>query len=67
MRSKAWLPTLAALLLGLLALRAGAAEPKPYKIGDRVADFALKDATGKKIHLSQFKGKVVVINFYGFH
>jgi len=67
MRSKAWLPTLAVLMLGLPALCVGAAEPQPYKIGDRVADFALKDATGKKVHLSEFKGKVVVINFYGFH
>jgi len=35
-----------------------------YKIGDTVADFALKDDAGRTIRLSEFRGKVVVLDFY---
>jgi peroxiredoxin Q/BCP len=34
------------------------------KIGDKAPDFKLKDETGRKISLSDFKGKKVVIYFY---
>ncbi len=35
-----------------------------YKIGDKIADFTLKDDTGKTVKLSQYKGKVIVLNFF---
>ena len=34
------------------------------KIGDKAPDFALKDAEGKTVKLSDFKGKKVVLYFY---
>ena len=34
------------------------------KIGDKAPKFALKDAFGKEISLSDFKGKRVIIYFY---
>jgi cytochrome oxidase Cu insertion factor (SCO1/SenC/PrrC family) len=67
MKRRALLMALAASALGLSALHAGAGDPPAYKIGDRIADFALKDEAGKTVHLSQYKGKVVVLNFYGFN
>lgn len=36
---------------------------KKLAIGDPVPDFALTDQTGKTIHLSQFKNKVVALTF----
>jgi peroxiredoxin len=43
---------------------AQAKKPADYKIGDTVADFALKDDHGATVRLSQFRGKVVVLDFY---
>ncbi len=34
------------------------------KVGDKAPDFALPDADGKKVSLSSFKGKRVVLYFY---
>ena len=34
------------------------------KIGDRAPDFELNDTNGKKVKLSSFKGKKVVLYFY---
>ena len=67
MNSRVLLTALAVPALVLMMLRAAAAPPKAYKLGDKVANFALNDAAGKTINLSEFKGKVVVINFYGFN
>src|SRR5438067_11287808 len=33
-------------------------------VGDRAPDFALPDRTGKTVHLSDFRGKPVVLYFY---
>ena len=43
---------------------AGANKEANYKIGAKIADFALKDDQGHTVRLSQFHGKVVVIDFY---
>ena len=51
----------------LSAICAGMAHAKGkanYKVGDTIADFALKDDQGRTVRLSQFAGKVVVIDFY---
>jgi peroxiredoxin len=33
-------------------------------IGSQAADFALADLSGKTVHLSDFKGKVVIVDFW---
>lgn len=53
----------AALLVGVV----GATTPRPataLEIGKPVPDFALPSTTGGKISLNQFRGKLVLIEFY---
>jgi thiol-disulfide isomerase/thioredoxin len=38
---------------------------KNLKIGDKYYDFSQNDAEGRKINLSDFKGKVVLVEFWG--
>lgn len=57
-RAQAWKPALAVAALGLSLGMASCARKKP------VLDFALKDAAGKTIHLSDYRGKVVLLNFW---
>ncbi len=51
-----------ALLLLLLA--AFLASPPLHAIGEKAANFTLKDLKGKKVKLSDFKGRAVVLNFW---
>lgn len=60
MRSEFWLAVVG-LLLWVVAV--AGAKMTPYKVGDKVKDFALKDTEGKTVKLSQFKGKVMVLAF----
>jgi cytochrome oxidase Cu insertion factor (SCO1/SenC/PrrC family) len=53
------------LILGLLGPRTHAEKTSPYKIGDKVENFTLRDERGKKVSLSRFKNKIVVLAFYG--
>jgi peroxiredoxin len=39
------------------------AEPKVAKVGEKAPDFKLKNANGKEVKLSDFKGKIVVIEW----
>ena len=55
---------LCVLTLALFSLHSSAGGGKVYKIGDKVADFTFKDGQGKSVSLAQFKGKVVVLNFF---
>jgi len=53
----------AALALALLYAAPALADDAPGK-RPAVADFALKDLKGKRVKLSDYKGKVVVVNFW---
>lgn len=41
-----------------------AAAPVPGSVGESAYDFELKDSNGKTVRLSDFKGKVVVLDFW---
>ncbi len=38
--------------------------PLKVKVGDKAPDFALADAEGKSVRLSDFKGHAVLLDFY---
>jgi thiol-disulfide isomerase/thioredoxin len=52
------------LLVLLLVLQAGAVTLKPEASRKRAPDFELKDSTGKLVKLSDYAGKVVLIDFW---
>ncbi len=54
---------LTARRLALLKKRTSASAPKPVAIGQAVPDFTLTDQARRRATLSQFRGKVVVVNF----
>ena len=65
------LRTLSILTLGLLILAGCARDPRPVQAAvkptkDRkvAPEFALKDSDGKTVKLSDYKGKVVLLNFW---
>lgn len=66
MRRKLLITTVAlTLVLGLVGLRWPAGSATPYKIGDKVKNFTLKDEHGRKVSLSRFANKIVILAFYG--
>jgi hypothetical protein len=56
------------VLFGILLVAAvvavGAHEASALEIGKPAPDFTLPSTTGEKITLSQFRGKLVLIEFY---
>jgi cytochrome oxidase Cu insertion factor (SCO1/SenC/PrrC family) len=64
-KKQARTPVLFGALLAV-ALGAGSARTAmALEIGKPAPDFTLPSTTGEKINLSQFRGKVVLIEFYG--
>ena len=47
----------------LALLKSLSAAPKPLPVGGMVPDFTLTDQTRRQVRLSQFRGKVVALNF----
>lgn len=39
---------------------------KPVKVGDHMVDIVAKDLAGKEIRLSDFKGKVIILDFWAY-
>ncbi len=63
---KSALITSVAALAGIFLYSQSVAAPKPdaqAKIGSAAPDFTLKDAFGKEFKLSEFKGKIVVLEW----
>jgi cytochrome c biogenesis protein CcmG/thiol:disulfide interchange protein DsbE len=58
----AWVAILA--LLAILALGLRRSQEGPIQIGKTVPDFSLTSFDGQEFHLSELKGKVVVVNFW---
>jgi len=52
------------LAVAFTALHANAREGSAYKVGDKIADFSFKTDQGKRVRLSDYKGKIVVLNFF---
>jgi peroxiredoxin len=44
----------------------GSTAPVGFEIGNRAPEITGKDTTGKTFKLSEYKGKVVVLDFWGF-
>lgn len=53
----------AAIFIGLL-LNGLNGKATNAEIGDKAPDFTLKDTTGKEVSLSDFKGQIVVLNYF---
>ena len=53
-----------AIACGILALWAGAAVPLTDLSGREAPDFALKSAAGENLRLSEYRGDVVMLNFW---
>jgi cytochrome oxidase Cu insertion factor (SCO1/SenC/PrrC family) len=67
MKRRWWMPVVFSFL-GLLGLPAastlGAVSGGAYMIGDKVESLSVQDLQGKPVKLSDFKGKVVLVNFF---
>src|SRR5262249_28012720 len=53
----------AGCLLGL-ALAATAAQAGALKVGDAAPDYLGRDGSGKQVHLSDYRGKLVIVTFW---
>ena len=57
------------LIFGLacgLALGLGSANAQVPEVGELAPDFTLETIDGEELSLSDFQGKVVFINFFGY-
>ena len=63
-RSAALLPVLLTMLVPAFAA-AAPHDPKNLEIGKPAPEIQGKDVTGKSFKLSEYRGKVVVLDFWG--
>lgn len=62
------LPLAGALLLAAIVVSPGIAAPAPFPvIGNRAPNFLLIDQDDQRVQVSQFRGKVVLLNFIYTH
>ncbi len=59
-----WLYSKAIVLLVCLALFASCGRKTSLKAGDRAPEFSLRDMAGKAVSLSDYRGRVVVVEFW---
>ncbi len=52
------------MLVGILALTGACAKSGAIEVGETAPDFSLKDLDGKTAALSDFKGKVIILDFF---
>lgn len=57
------LPKIAAVTLAVL-LALPVFVNAQYKVGDKAADFNIKDINGRRYSLSGYRGNVVILNFF---
>ena len=53
-----------AILMSALFLAAGCSRTSALEIGEEAIDFTLRDVNGNTVNLSDFKGKVIILNFF---
>lgn len=61
-RGLEWLPAL--VFMALCGVAAGGSSLKPVAVGEAVPDFTLTDIDGKSHTLSEYKGKVVILEWF---
>lgn len=59
-----WLSVLLLLVFSLSVAEAGSSSLRRVKEKAAAADFVLKDLSGKSVRLSDFRGKMVLLNFW---
>ena len=64
---KTFIPRLCSLVLALCLVAPLAVQAQILKNGDAAPDFALDALDGTSYSMSDFRGKVVLIHFFGFN
>jgi cytochrome oxidase Cu insertion factor (SCO1/SenC/PrrC family) len=64
-KTRAGRVVLVGILLVAAVVAVGAHEAAALEIGQSAPDFTLPSTTGEKISLSQYRGKLVLVEFYG--
>jgi cytochrome oxidase Cu insertion factor (SCO1/SenC/PrrC family) len=64
-KTRAGRVVLVGILLVAAVVAVGAHEAAALEIGKPAPDFTLPSTTGGKISLSQYRGKLVLLEFYG--
>jgi len=65
MRQKDGIKIFISIIAALFLASACHAQKKATETGPKAPNFTLEELNGKVVHLSDFKGKVVLLNFFG--
>ena len=65
MRKKDGIKIFISIVAALFLASACHAQKKKIEAGPKAPNFTLEELNGKVVHLSDFKGKVVLLNFFG--